>query len=62
MKAVALYMRLSSEDVHERESCSIGNQRDLRYSYIRERREFDGCSILEFSDDGYSGVNFERPV
>ncbi|MDE5893969.1 MAG: recombinase family protein [Acetatifactor sp.] len=61
METVALYMRLSSEDVHEGESYSIGNQRDLLYSYIREHREFDGCSILEFSDDGYSGVNFERP-
>lgn len=61
MKTVALYMRLSSEDIHEGESYSIGNQRDLLYSYIREHREFDGCSILEFTDDGYSGVNFERP-
>lgn len=61
METVALYMRLSSEDVHEGESYSIGNQRELLYGYIREHREFDGCSILEFSDDGYSGVNFERP-
>ncbi len=58
MKTAALYMRLSSEDIHEGESYSIGNQRDLLYSYIREHREFDGCSILEFTDDGYSGVNF----
>lgn len=61
METIALYMRLSSEDAHEGESCSIGNQRDLLYRYIREHKEFDGCSILEFSDDGYSGVNFERP-
>lgn len=61
METVALYMRLSSEDIHEGESYSIANQRDLLYGYIREHREFDGCSILEFSDDGYSGVNFERP-
>lgn len=61
METVALYMRLSSEDIQEGESCSIANQRDLLYGYIREHREFDGCSILEFSDDGYSGVNFERP-
>lgn len=61
MKTAALYMRLSNEDIHEGESYSIGNQRDLLYSYIREHREFDGCSILEFTDDGYSGVNFERP-
>lgn len=61
METVALYMRLSSEDINEGESCSIANQRDLLYDYIRDHREFDGCSILEFSDDGYSGVNFERP-
>ncbi len=61
MKTIALYMRLSGEDVHEEESCSIGNQRELLYGYLREHREFDGCSILEFTDDGYSGVNFERP-
>ncbi len=61
METVALYMRLSSEDIHEGESYSIANQRDLLYGYIREHREFDGCSILEFSDDGYSGVNFDRP-
>ncbi|MCM1064233.1 MAG: recombinase family protein [Eubacterium sp.] len=58
---LAFYMRLSSEDAHEGESCSIANQRDLLYSYVREHREFDGCSILEFSDDGWSGVNFDRP-
>ena len=61
METIALYMRLSSEDIHEGESCSIGNQRDLLYRYIREHREFAGCSVLEFSDDGYSGVNFDRP-
>lgn len=61
MKTVALYMRLSSEDIHEGESYSIVNQRDLLYGYIREHREFDNCSILEFADDGYSGVSFERP-
>ena len=32
MKTAALYMRLSSEDIHEGESYSIGNQRDLLYS------------------------------
>lgn len=61
METVAFYMRLSSEDIHEGESYSIANQRDLLYGYIRERREFDGCSVLEFSDDGYSGTNFDRP-
>lgn len=59
--AVALYMRLSSEDGQAGESCSIGNQRDLLYGFVREHREFDGCGIMEFCDDGYSGMSFARP-
>ena len=61
METVALYMRLSSEDANEGESCSISNQRDLLRAYVRENREFADCNILEFLDDGYSGLNFERP-
>lgn len=61
MKTIAFYMRLSSEDDREGESGSIGNQRDLLYDYVRRHREFDGCNILEFSDDGYTGRNFDRP-
>lgn len=59
--AIALYMRLSSEDAYAGESGSIGNQRDLLHSFVKEQREFDGCTILEFCDDGYSGTNFNRP-
>lgn len=61
MGTVALYMRLSSEDANEGESMSIANQRDLLYDFVRSRREFDRCQILEFCDDGCSGVNFNRP-
>lgn len=61
MGSIALYMRLSSEDAHSGESFSIGNQRDLLYDFIRNHREFDGQSVLEFCDDGYSGTNFDRP-
>lgn len=61
MGSIALYMRLSSEDAHFGESFSIGNQRDLLYDFIRNHREFDGRSVLEFCDDGYSGTNFDRP-
>lgn len=59
--AIALYMRLSSEDANEGESASIGNQRDLLYNYVKSRREFDGCTVMEFCDDGYTGTNFDRP-
>lgn len=58
---VALYMRLSSEDANAKESGSISNQRDLLYHFVRNRREFDNCPVLEFCDDGFSGTNFERP-
>lgn len=58
---LALYMRLSSEDANAGESYSIGNQRDLLHGYLKSQREFDGCTVLEFCDDGYSGTNFNRP-
>ncbi len=61
-ETVALYMRLSSEDANEGESFSIGNQRDLLHSFLKSRREFDGCTVMEFCDDGYTGTNFERPA
>lgn len=61
METIALYMRLSNEDVNEGESCSIGNQRDLLHNFLKNRREFDGCTVMEFLDDGYSGTNFNRP-
>ncbi|MDE6517762.1 MAG: recombinase family protein, partial [Acetatifactor sp.] len=55
------YMRLSNEDAHEGESSSISNQRALLLDYIKNHEEFDGWKVLEFYDDGYSGVSFERP-
>lgn len=61
MKTVALYMRLSNEDVHEGESCSISNQRALLLDYVKNHDEFNDWNVLEFYDDGYSGVSFERP-
>lgn len=61
MKTLALYMRLSNEDAHEGESCSIANQRLLLLDYVKSREEFSGWNVLEFLDDGYSGVSFERP-
>lgn len=61
MGTVALYMRLSSEDANAGESVSIANQRELLYDFVQNHREFDGCPVLEFCDDGYSGVNFNRP-
>lgn len=61
MKTIALYMRLSGEDAYEGESCSIANQRLLLLDYVKSHEEFSGWNVLEFLDDGYSGVSFERP-
>lgn len=61
MKTVALYMRLSNEDAREGESCSISNQRALLLDYVKSHDEFHDWNVLEFYDDGYSGVSFQRP-
>lgn len=57
-------MRLSDEDdnlaVHE-ESNSIAHQRKLMLDHIAKLPELKGFHIIEFSDDGYSGADFNRP-
>lgn len=60
MMNIALYMRLSKEDefCHE-ESNSISMQRLLLRDYVREH--FPQAKVMEFSDDGYTGTNFDRP-
>ena len=63
-KTIALYMRLSDEDdnlaAHE-ESNSISHQRKLMLDHIQKLPELKDCNIMEFSDDGYSGADFNRP-
>ncbi|MCL2053992.1 MAG: recombinase family protein [Oscillospiraceae bacterium] len=61
MSAIALYLRISQDDNNTDESCSIANQRNLLSSYVANDSVFSGCEILEFADDGWSGMNFERP-
>jgi len=55
----ALYLRLSKEDGDKVESDSITNQKTLITEYVKSRPELQICS--ERVDDGYSGVDFERP-
>ncbi len=57
---VAMYIRLSKDDGDKDESNSVSNQRDLIRSFLERREEL----VLEeeYVDDGYSGVNFERPA
>ncbi len=56
----ALYIRLSKEDGDKAESNSVSNQRDLIYAFLKGREDIQVCS--ERVDDGYSGVNFDRPA
>lgn len=54
----ALYMRLSKDDDGAAESASITTQRQMLRSYAAEH----GYAVQdEYSDDGYSGISFERP-
>lgn len=57
-KITACYIRLSQEDEQEGESGSVLNQRDFLLKYCTDNR-FQ--NIRFFSDDGYTGVNFDRP-
>lgn len=56
----AIYIRLSKDDGDKMESNSIGNQRELILSFLRNKPEIIICS--ERVDDGYSGVSFDRPA
>ena len=54
----ALYPRLSHEDELQGESNSISNQKRILETYAKQ----NGFSNLRwYTDDGYSGANFNRP-
>jgi DNA invertase Pin-like site-specific DNA recombinase len=58
-KITALYERLSKDDELQGESNSIVNQKKYLEDYAKSR----GLrNIRHFSDDGYSGTNFNRPA
>jgi DNA invertase Pin-like site-specific DNA recombinase len=56
-KITALYERLSREDILTGDSLSIQNQRDILESYAAQH---GFTNIRHFSDDGTSGVSFDR--
>lgn len=62
---IALYLRLSKKDEAEegedRESNSIGSQRELLRSSLK-KYGLDEREVLEYVDDGFSGKNFQRPA
>ena len=53
------YTRLSKEDGDKEESDSINNQKALIQHYTESHPEL--CLVRHYSDDGYTGVNFNRP-
>ena len=57
-KITALYCRLSQEDERAGESLSIENQKSILLSYCKDHH-FGNPKF--FIDDGYSGVNYDRP-
>ncbi len=57
---VAIYLRLSIDDVRS-ESISIESQRLLLTEYA-EKMPVQNVKIVEYTDNGYTGTNFERPA
>ena len=55
----ALYLRLSRDDGTETESNSIASQREILKEYLKRCPDMELIGI--YSDDGYSGTNFDRP-
>lgn len=60
----AMYLRLSRDDedrdgLTKSESNSIGSQRELIKSFLREQPDIELYDI--YVDDGFSGSNFDRP-
>ena len=66
-KQVAIYLRLSQEDLYKGtntikdNSNSIILQRLLINRYLDQTPDLCGLPRLEFCDDGFSGTNFKRP-
>ena len=57
-KITALYERLSKDDELSGESNSITNQKRMLEEYARQNGHEN---IRHYTDDGWSGANFERP-
>jgi len=66
-ETIAIYTRVSIEDKNiktnslKNESNSLANQRDLLLSFIESHHDLSRKSVAEYSDDGFTGRNFERP-
>ena len=58
---IALYIRLSTEDI-KINSLSIENQKYALHQYVESVADFDGAEVQEFVDNGFSGTSFNRPA
>lgn len=62
---LATYLRISDEDRYlgqeQEESISITSQRKVLQFFINKEKELSQYPVKEFLDDGFSGVNFNRP-
>ena len=55
---VGIYTRISRDDEREGDSVSIENQKAILLKHVSEQ----GWNLVDaYSDDGYSGKDFERP-
>ena len=54
----ALFCRLSKDDEQAGESVSIGTQKMIQEKFCKEH-DFHVFDV--YVDDGFSGLNFERP-
>ena len=57
-RITALYERLSRDDEITGESNSISNQKEYLEKYAKEN---GFGQIRHYTDDGFTGVNFDRP-
>ena len=57
-KIIALYERVSRDDELQGESNSIVNQKKILEEYAKKNHLED---IVHFTDDGISGIQFDRP-
>lgn len=60
-RKIALYMRLSLED-SKTKSTSLQSQEQILRQKLKELPEYAGHEVLTFVDNGYSGLNLERPA
>jgi site-specific DNA recombinase len=57
--SVAIYCRLSKDDLNPGESSSITTQKMILKKYVQMK----GWKVHEiYVDDGWSGTNFDRPA